>query len=259
MQALTDIRKITLQQNDNESKNKEILSRKQDVGFAQISNKLLNDEKLSLKAKGLYAYMFSKPNGWQFSAERMAKENSDKESAIWSGLIELEEKGYIKRNKLKTGRMEYLLLIKSRTKPYLGNPIQGKSQSGKTTVISNTDKDNNTDKDSNISLSSKIEILPENEPKVANEINQLIKCFKDVNPCYDKLFANKTERNACEYLIKKFSFGSIRSLVEGLKNVLIDKYAPRITKPSELQNKMGALKLYMQEQCKPKIHFKEKI
>ena len=32
--------------------------------FTQISNVILNDAGLSLKAKGLYAYLFSKPDGW---------------------------------------------------------------------------------------------------------------------------------------------------------------------------------------------------
>lgn len=48
-------------------------TQKAETGFAQIKNEILEDKNLSWKAKGIYAYMFSKPNDWDFSEARIAR------------------------------------------------------------------------------------------------------------------------------------------------------------------------------------------
>lgn len=114
--------------------------KKQVVGFTQISNSLLNSELLSFKAKGLYAYLFSKPDGWNFSGKRMIGQTKDGADSIYSGLRELEEAGYINRHRLSTGRMEYELCTQTSLFgkiPNRENPKQGKSPLGKIPTISN--------------------------------------------------------------------------------------------------------------------------
>jgi hypothetical protein len=41
------------------------------VNYTQVSNVVLSNKKLSWKAKGIYAYLFSKPDDWDFSTKRM--------------------------------------------------------------------------------------------------------------------------------------------------------------------------------------------
>ena len=65
-----------------------------------VANEVLKDKNLSFKAKGLYAYLFSKPDKWDFSSTRMVLETTDGRKAIMGMLTELEESGYLKRNKL---------------------------------------------------------------------------------------------------------------------------------------------------------------
>lgn len=67
--------------------------------FAQIHNAALADGELSFKARGILAYLLSRPPGWQTSAERLARSGRDGDRAIKSGLKELEERGYLKRSK----------------------------------------------------------------------------------------------------------------------------------------------------------------
>ena len=74
-----------------------------------VANEVLKDKNLSFKAKGLYAYLFSKPDKWDFSSTRMVLETTDGRKAIMGMLTELEESGYLKRNKLPNGKMEYIL------------------------------------------------------------------------------------------------------------------------------------------------------
>lgn len=50
---------------------------KQESNFTQVSNLVLCDKNLSAKAKGIYAYLYCKPDDWQFASERIAKEFSD--------------------------------------------------------------------------------------------------------------------------------------------------------------------------------------
>lgn len=99
-----------------------------DVPFTQVPNQLLLDKDLSLKAKGLWTYMQSKPNNWDFSAARIAKELSEGRDAILSALKELIEIGYVRRVKKPSGHIEYKLLVKPKTeKPTVGKPHQGES------------------------------------------------------------------------------------------------------------------------------------
>jgi len=50
--------------------------------FTIVPNELINDKSVSFKAKGLYAYIHSKPNGWEFSSERIAQESSDGRDSV---------------------------------------------------------------------------------------------------------------------------------------------------------------------------------
>ena len=82
---------------------------KQTIPFTQVPNGLLYDPNISFKAKGIWAYMSAKPEGWNFSADRMAEETKEERKAILAGLRELSSAGYITAKKLKDGRIEYTL------------------------------------------------------------------------------------------------------------------------------------------------------
>lgn len=82
---------------------------KERVPFTQVANSVLNDGKLSGKAKGLYAYIYSKPEGWDFSLHRIKNDFTDGKSSIASGLRELENAGYLRRDKQNNGKVQYKL------------------------------------------------------------------------------------------------------------------------------------------------------
>lgn len=67
--------------------------------FAQIHNAALADGRLSFKARGILAFLLSRPPGWKTSAEKLAKSGIDGERAVKSGLKELEAHGYLKRTR----------------------------------------------------------------------------------------------------------------------------------------------------------------
>lgn len=118
--------------------------KKQDTGFVQVKNEVLNDKTLSLKAKGLFAYLYGKPDTWDFSYKRIKLDHTDGGDSVMEGLKELEISGYLLRKKRKDGRVGYFLRWNKRhpwptEKPDKENPSQGIPQSGKIPTISNTD------------------------------------------------------------------------------------------------------------------------
>lgn len=114
-------------------------------------NEILNNKELSLKAKGLFGYLQSKPNEWKFSTERIASQLKEGEKAIRKILQELEEFGLLKRKKLPKGQdgkwkgYDYILseTINRSPKPSLPKqvvPQMGSTANGKD--ISNKDYSN---------------------------------------------------------------------------------------------------------------------
>lgn len=69
--------------------------------FTQISNAVLNDNELTLEEKGLFCYLFSKPDGWEFHYSVMRKELNEKsDKTIRKVLNRLAEKGYITKRQV---------------------------------------------------------------------------------------------------------------------------------------------------------------
>lgn len=121
--------------------------KKQQVPFSQIPNSLINDKNLSLKSKGLYSFMFSKPNGWNFTIRSMSKQLKEGVDSISNGLNELKSLGWVEYYKKKDGSGVYVLnhLEDIGFKPNTENPNQGNPNLGKPVCISNKDLYSNKD------------------------------------------------------------------------------------------------------------------
>lgn len=72
-----------------------------EIGFTQIPNHIIKDERLSWKAKGIYLHLVSKPPVWSYYVEEIIKSSKDAKTSVQSGIKELEEYGYLKRVKTK--------------------------------------------------------------------------------------------------------------------------------------------------------------
>lgn len=124
---------------------------KKTKGFTVLANEILNRKDLSLKAKGLFAYLMSKPDNWHFSVNGAKSQNKDGTDSVRSGIKELEQKGYLirksKKNQLGqfTGYDYYIYDEPHIVNPSTEQPINGKSINGKqgnhsNTIISNKEK-----------------------------------------------------------------------------------------------------------------------
>lgn len=64
----------------------------------------LRDPRLSWKAKGIAAYLLSKPPGWQIWTGDLIRRSTDGYAAVLAGLKELEAYGYLKRERSNDAR-----------------------------------------------------------------------------------------------------------------------------------------------------------
>ncbi len=64
----------------------------------------LRDPRLSWKAKGIAAYLLSKPPGWQIWTGDLIRRSTDGYAAVLAGLKELETYGYLKRERSNDAR-----------------------------------------------------------------------------------------------------------------------------------------------------------
>jgi hypothetical protein len=81
-----------------------------------------------------------------------------------------------------------------------------------------------------------------------DKINSTISLFKEVNPTYERLFANKSQRSAVERLISKFGEDKIAATINELPKIINLPYAPRITTPIELERDIGKLVAFYNQQ-----------
>jgi len=75
--------------------------------FVQIDNRAVEDAELSWRARGILAYLLSKPDDWQIRVGDLVRHGVDGEQSARSGLRELATRGYLRRRRLRdpdTGR-----------------------------------------------------------------------------------------------------------------------------------------------------------
>ena len=152
--------------------------------YVMLNKTALNDDKLSWKAKGIFAYLMSKPDDWVCKVEDLKKHAKDGADSVKAGLRELREHGYmikrpIRDNKNVIVEWEEALfetpqdeakkifeeqearrkvsLEKRRNKATNGKSTSGNSSSGKPTFIINNEIPNTELPTNEISCSSESE------------------------------------------------------------------------------------------------------
>ncbi|MCB2308874.1 helix-turn-helix domain-containing protein [Clostridium estertheticum] len=69
--------------------------------YSVISNVGLNDANLSFKAKGILAYLLSKPDDWTCQVQDLSKNSTDGRDSVYNGLKELRASGYLIKRPIK--------------------------------------------------------------------------------------------------------------------------------------------------------------
>ena len=77
------------------------LKRVYDKNYMVISNHVFEDPNLTLKAKGLFGYLWSRPDDWNFFITELVRHFKGGRDQAMSALDELEKAGYLLRSRVR--------------------------------------------------------------------------------------------------------------------------------------------------------------
>lgn len=91
-------------------------------------------------------------------------------------------------------------------------------------------------------------IYSNGKPIAGKDINKTISYFEPVNPNYERIFSNKTQRESLIRMIKKHGYEKMTMVIKRLPEIINKPYAPRITTPYQLEQKLGELIAFMNQE-----------
>jgi hypothetical protein len=75
--------------------------------FTVVHNEVIEDARLSWKARGLLVYLLSKPDHWRTTTAHLASQSAEGIHSVRTGLSELALYGYIKRLKKQNAQGQW--------------------------------------------------------------------------------------------------------------------------------------------------------
>ena len=69
-----------------------------------MDKSFLEDSRLSYKAKGILAYLLSKPDNWKVIVGNLVNYSADGKASVYAGLKELKECGYYEKVPIRNER-----------------------------------------------------------------------------------------------------------------------------------------------------------
>ena len=163
--------------------------------FTTVTNKFIRNTEISFKAKGIFAYMASFSDEWNFTIKSMATQSKDGYDSIKTAIQELKDLGYIEYEKFSDGTGTYTLYDEPKTEnPKMDNPIKGKSTPIKKKQLT---KNNNTKKESEyVDFLNQLEIACKYKTKVSktNDGEKIFKGIEDKGKLFDDYVAHQLDK-----------------------------------------------------------------
>ena len=141
--------------------------------YGSSPRKLLEDKNISLKAKGIYAFMECKIDGWNFTASSMASQLKESRKTILVAMQELKANGWLTYHKNRDGSGVYELIGNYVTSPQPENDTMllqshsPKSTQCKNHTVPKTDCINKKDYSNKNNLSNK------NNKHIQRQLNEI--------------------------------------------------------------------------------------
>jgi len=141
--------------------------------YGSSPRKLLEDKNISLKAKGIYAFMECKIDGWNFTASSMASQLKESRKTILVAMQELKANGWLTYHKNRDGSGVYVLIGNYVTSPQPENDTMllqshsPKSTRCKNDTVPKTDCINKKDYSNKNNLSNK------NNKHIQRQLNEI--------------------------------------------------------------------------------------
>jgi len=210
-----------------------------------MSNVPLNDNSLSLKAKGLWAYLMTKPDEWEVTVAGATSQLKESRDAIMAGFNELEKAGYLVKGAKKQdsqGRFyteSATLYEQSITR--LEKPTSDKPTSENPTQV-NTNKVNTNKVTISKDIGASSLMKPKKQEYGNPEVNKLLETFSSLTGL--RLMKLTEQRRFGSLLIKANGLDNCLAACAVVGATMEDQYAPRISDIKELYYKFGQLQVY---------------
>jgi biotin operon repressor len=214
---------------------------KEEIPFTQVANGLLYDKKVSLGAKTIYAFMYSKPSNWQFSAYRIAQELGVSKTTVLKHLTELKENAYLFCKKLANGRMLYKVVYPPVNPESKNWTLEEKPESKKATVQKSHGAESSPISNKEIIVISKTSNTSNSSELPLKDINEVIVNFKNINPVFSQWYKNTTQRGACTRLLETHGLEQVIKVIKFLPKTNAKEYYPNIQTPLQLEQKWSTL------------------
>ena len=95
-----------------------VLKNRTQKDFTMISNRILRDQSLTMKERGVLCTVCGLPDGWNFTAAGLASIVPDGVDSISASIKSLEKKGYLEWKKVRTCGGKYASEIEDFTEPH---------------------------------------------------------------------------------------------------------------------------------------------
>lgn len=79
-----------------------IIRNRKNIHEVSVPLEVLLDANLSWRAKGIYAYVYSRPPNWEVHIKHLITQSTEGRDAVYSGISELESRGYLIKVQSKT-------------------------------------------------------------------------------------------------------------------------------------------------------------
>jgi phage replication O-like protein O len=221
-------------------------------GFTQIANELL-EAFTRLDASGsawrVFMVVLRKTYGFHKKEDCISLTQFEKMSgltrmSVCRGLNELIELRVITAHKegyINTYQVQKDYGVWSSVKPVTSNKNDTRGSIKPVTKTSNKNDTYKRKKDISTKETSKETLLDDKIDNMNNLIAEVIKAFEAVDPKNKNYYKNKTQREACEFLIEQYGFQEVIMRVSFLRKAHAMDYFPVITTPVQLRDKWVSL------------------
>ena len=106
-----------------------------------VDQRLVRDSSLSWKARGIFMYLWSQSDNWEFNEIEVERHATDGRDSLRSGLKELEKHGYLERKRARNEKGQVKNYVWTLHEiPVLENPMQDGPMQGNGTQRSHQEK-----------------------------------------------------------------------------------------------------------------------
>jgi hypothetical protein len=210
--------------------------------FTVIRNAVLERTDLSLKAKGLWAFLMTKPDGWQTSIMGVVAQSKESKLAVMTALKELESVGLYRKIRQRDEQGKFKFEDYVYDSPYTVNPHADNRHAGNPTQV-NTNIVNTEE----VTINSYELIGPKAEKQPEefgnSEVNQVIEHFEKR---IGHMPRAKYQRWAASTLIKQHGFEKVIGGINAVVSSRDQQYAPSISTLEALRDKWIDLETFYQ-------------